>query len=412
MSTNRVDRSAAGPQATDGAAADRNRTGGSSVSAVGDRVPMKDRALNGERVVRIAREVRAVLPGFDEQAFVSSVMADLPGLELKARITRVAKGLNDFLPADGAAALDALVASLPPSPEAAGVTNDFGLHIYSPHSEYVARHHLGREGLARALEALRVFTRYFSAEDAVRSFLNAFPDQTMAAVNAWSRDEDYRVRRLASESTRPHLPWSAAIGLPVDAAIPVLDGLYGDDSRFVTASVANHLRDIARTKPELVLDTLSRWRDQRRASGREFTFIAREALKARLKDGWGPAYTFLGYVPDAPLDLSPVRLERTELQEGDTLAFAAELTAPAATAVHVMYLISNTGPGGRRREKAHQLAKATAGDAPLNLAKQHRLRSTTNFPLLPGSYELTVQVNGRRFPPAPFRIAAEAGPGS
>jgi 3-methyladenine DNA glycosylase AlkC len=42
----------------------------------------------------------------------------------------------------------------------------------------------------------------------VRYFLNDFPEQTMQAVHAWARDGDYRVRRLASESTRPVLPWS------------------------------------------------------------------------------------------------------------------------------------------------------------------------------------------------------------
>ena len=400
MSTRRIDHSTAGAPAT-GPDTEADRPEGSSVAPVSS----KDRALNAERVARIAREVRTVLPDFDEQAFVSSVMADLPTLELKARITRVASGLNDHLPA-GPSGLDALIASLPPSPEAAGVTNDFGLHIYSPHSEYAARHHLDRASLDRALEALRAFTRYFSAEDAVRSFLNAFPDETMAAVRAWARDEDYRVRRLASESTRPHLPWSAAIGLPADTAIPVLDDLYGDGSRFVTASVANHLRDIARTQPDLVLSTLGRWRDQGGATDKEFAFIAREALRTRLKEGWAPAFTFLGYTPDAPLELSPLRLERTELQEGDTLAFAADLAAPAQTAVHVMYLIAGTTPTGRNREKAHQLAKRTTGSAALSLAKRHPLRSTANFPLSPGRYELIVQVNGRRFPSAPFRIVA------
>jgi 3-methyladenine DNA glycosylase AlkC len=188
-----------------------------------------------------------------------------------------------------------LMNSLPPTPQAAGITNDFGLHLYSPHSEYVARYCRTAEDLADSLDALRRFTCFFSAEDAVRYFLNDFPEQTMMAAHAWARDGDYRVRRLASESTRPALPWSPRIGLPADAGLLVLDQLYSDSSRYVTQSVANHLGDIAATDPDLALATLTRWKANARASDKEFNFIAREALKTKLKQGWPAAYEFLGY---------------------------------------------------------------------------------------------------------------------
>ncbi|MGK4585789.1 hypothetical protein [Kitasatospora sp. HPMI-4] len=369
-------------------------------------VPLKERALNAERIARIGREVKAVLPAFDADAFTSDVMTDLPQLELKARIARTTRALHEHLPVTGPAALDALVRSLPPSPQAAGVTGDFGLHIYSPHSDYVARYHRTTDSLDQALDALRSFTRYFSAEDAVRHFLNDFPEQTVAAVGRWARDDDYRVRRLASESTRPVLPWSPRITLPVDAALPVLDQLYGDGSRFVTTSVANHLRDIAASSPDLALATLTRWRAEGRATAKELGFISREALKARLKQGWPPAYAFLGYASDAPVVLSPVSLEPAELADGDTLAFAANLSADTTTPVHVMYVISSTAPTGTRREKVYSLTKATvAPDRPLRLDKAHTLRSTATTKITPGAYTLAVQVNGRRIgPSAEFRV--------
>src|SRR5947207_12837379 len=292
-----------------------------------DKVLAKDRALNAERIARIGREVKTVLPTFDADAFAADVMADLPRLELKARIARTAKGLHDHLPVTGAEALQVLLRSLPPTPQAAGVTNDFGLHLYSPHSDYVARYCRTAEDLGHSLEALRRFTSYFSAEDAMRYFLNDFPDQTMKAVHAWARDSDYRVRRLASESTRPTLPWSPRISVPVDAGLPVLDQLYRDSSRYVTQSVANHLRDIAATDPDLVLATLTRWKADGRVSDKEFDFIARQALKTKLKQGWPPAYEFLGYASDAPIEVSAVHLERTQLRPGETLVFSADLSA-------------------------------------------------------------------------------------
>ncbi|MEV7866632.1 DNA alkylation repair protein [Streptomyces sp. NPDC088124] len=368
-------------------------------------VPMKERALNPDRIARIGREMQAACPRFDAAAFTAQVTADLPRLELKARIARTAEGLHQHLPVTGPAALATLLRSLPATPEAAGAETDFGLYIYAPHSAYVAVHHLHPDHLDQAFAALAALTPYFSAEDAVRTFLNTYPQQTLKAAATWSAASDHRVRRLASEALRPHLPWSPGTGLPVDTALPLLDRLHADSSRFVTTSVANHLRDIARTRPELVLATLTRWRTERRATVKELAFITREALKARLKAGWEPAYTLTGYDPQAAVSVSSLRLPHTEYRLGDGLAFEADLTAPTDTPVHVMYVLTRTNPGTSAGEKVAHLTRATVkADAPLRLAKTHPLRSTGTAALDPGSYHLALQVNGRRHPPALLRI--------
>ncbi|UFQ99807.1 hypothetical protein KBP30_00480 [Streptomyces sp. Go40/10] len=368
-------------------------------------VPMKERALNPDRIARIGREMQAACPGFDAASFTAQVTADLPRLQLKARIARTAQGLHQHLPVTGPAALDTLLRSLPATPEAAGAETDFGLYIYAPHSAYVAAHHLHTNHLDRAFTTLAALTPYFSAEDAVRTFLTTYPRQTLKAAATWAAASDHRVRRLASEALRPHLPWSAGTGLPVDTALPLLDTLYTDSSRFVTTSVANHLRDIARTRPELVLATLTRWRTEGRAEAGELAFIAQEALKARLKQGWAPAYTLTGYDPQAAVSVSPLRLPHTEYQLGDGLTFEADLAAPADTPVHVMYVLTRADPGTTTRERVAHLTRATVkAGTPLRLAKTHPLKSTGTAALTPGSYHLALQVNGRRHTPALLRI--------
>ncbi|MDQ0790212.1 MULTISPECIES: hypothetical protein [unclassified Streptomyces] len=369
------------------------------------KVPLKETALNAERIARIGREVHSACPEFDVDSFVKSVTADLPRLELSGRIARTSEGLHAHLPVTGPDALDILLRSLPPTPEAAGVTNDFGLHIYSPHSDYVSRYLRTAEHLDQALAALARMTGYFSAELPVRHFLADFPDETMKAVGAWTRDEDFRVRRLASEATRPLLPWAPRIQMPVDAALPVLDQLYGDAHLYVRTSVANHLSDIAASQPDLVVTTFQRWKQSGRLADEHFAFIARGALRNRLKEGWPPAYAILGYAHDAPIALTPLVLERTELRDGDTLNFSAALTATATAPVHVMIVIATTGQNGQPREKVSFLRRATAeaGQA-LRLAKAHPLRSTARWKVSPGSYSLALQVNGRRFPSVAFTV--------
>jgi 3-methyladenine DNA glycosylase AlkC len=369
------------------------------------KVPLKETALNAERIVRIGREVQAVCPDFDAAGFVTSVMADLPQLELGARIARTSKGLHAHLPVTGPDAVDILLRSLPPTPEAAGVTNDFGLHLYAPHSDYVSRYLRTAEHLGQALAALARMTRYFSAELPVRHFLADFPDEAMKAIDAWTRDEDFRVRRLASEATRPLLPWAPRIMLPADAGLSVLEHLYDDTHLYVRTSVANHLCDIAATQPDLVLATLQRWRESGRLADEQFAFLARNALRNRLKEGWPPAYAVLGYAHDAPLTLTPLTLDRTELRDGDILNFSTALTTTTTAPVHVMIVITTTGPDGRPREKVSFLRRATSKPGQeLRLAKAHPLRSTGRWKLSPGSYSLALQINGRRFPSVPFTV--------
>ncbi|MER8091473.1 hypothetical protein ACIO6T_44530 [Streptomyces sp. NPDC087532] len=369
------------------------------------KVPLKETALNAERIARIGREVQAVCPEFNASSFVTSVMADLPRLELGARIARTSEGLHAHLPVTGPDALDILLRSLPPTPEAAGVTNGFGLHLYSPHSDYVSRYLRSAEHLDQALAALARMTGYFSAELPVRHFLAEFPDETMKAVDVWTQAEDFRVRRLASEAPRPLLPWAPRIALPVDAGLPVLEQLYDDAHLYVRTSVANHLGDIAASQPDLVLATLQRWKQSGRLTGDRFAFIARGALRKQLKEGWAPAYAALGYAHDAPITLTKLTLERTELREGDTLNISAALTAAATAPVHAMIVIATTGQKGRPREKVSFLRRATAEPGQeLRLTKAHPLRSTTQWKVSPGAYSLALQVNGRRFPSIAFTV--------
>ncbi|MEV8598756.1 hypothetical protein AB0465_02450 [Streptomyces griseoviridis] len=263
-----------------------------------------DGTIDAERIARIVREVHAVCPEFDTDAFVASVPADLPQLELSARIARTSQGLRDRLPVTGPDALDIPLRSLPPTPAATAVTNDFGLHLYSPRSDYVSRYLRTAEHLERSLAAPTRTTGYFSVELPVRHFLADFPDETMKAVDAWSRDEGFRVRRLASEATRlplpwAPLPWAPRIALPADAGLPVLKTLNDDLHRYVRTYVANHMGDVAATQPDLAPATLQRWRASGRVTGEQFAILARDALSNRLKEGWPPAHAaLLGYVQD------------------------------------------------------------------------------------------------------------------
>jgi 3-methyladenine DNA glycosylase AlkC len=265
------------------------------------RTLLKDRLFNHAQVAMLATELNRVHRPFAAAAFVEQVMSRLSELELKQRIAWITDCLQNYLPGDYRRAVHIIVRSLPAPCDPDLLDGDFGDFIYAPYSEYVARHGCTRDDFDFSLAALRAITTRFSAEFAVRTFIDAFPDQTRSTLAEWTADEHYHVRRLCSEGTRPRLPWASRLVTPVEYALPLLDNLYMDPTRFVTRSVANHVNDIAKLDPDLAVDTLHRWRSSGRQSPKEIDYLVRHATRTLIKQGDPRAMELLGPVGPAEL---------------------------------------------------------------------------------------------------------------
>ncbi|MEU2032554.1 hypothetical protein [Nocardia amamiensis] len=368
-------------------------------SGMSQGIPLKESAMNRARVESLAADLSRVEPGFDAKGFVAAVMAQLPNLELKARIACVADALAAHLPADISAATTIILAALPPHDDATFTGSDFGLYTYAPYSDFIARYGCNSDNLESSLNALQELTKHFTAEDALRYFLNAFPDAAMDAVSEWSRDPDYHVRRLASEGTRPILPWSPRITLPIAAAIPVLDNLFADPSRFVTQSVANHVNDITRTDPHLALATLDRWRTSQRQRPAEMNFIIKQSLRTLVKKGHPGAFEFLGLSSAPAVEVSCLRVDSPRVRIGENLVFGCTIRSTGTSSERVIidcvvqYPRARSGHG----EAVFKwlAAELSPGESRL-LTRSQPLRSTASRKLAPGPSRLQIQINGTR----------------
>jgi 3-methyladenine DNA glycosylase AlkC len=144
-------------------------------------VALKDQLFHHGNVARIAAELAAVDPGFDAERFTERVVARFDELELKQRIAWIAVCLADQLPGDYRDAVEVLLVSLPVPCDPTLSDGDFGDFIYAPYSQFVANHGCTPTDLEFSLNALCEITTRFSAEDAIRPFINTFPDQTHSA---------------------------------------------------------------------------------------------------------------------------------------------------------------------------------------------------------------------------------------
>jgi 3-methyladenine DNA glycosylase AlkC len=236
---------------------------------VSKRIPLKDLLFNSAKVEQIAGEIAAAQPRFRAGRFVADVLGRFPELELKARIGWMAECLERHLPGGYRQGIEVILASLPPPNDPTRSDGDFGDFIYAPYADYVARRGCTAADATFSLAALRELTMRFSAEDAIRPFINSFPELTRRTMEQWASDDNYHVRRLCSEGTRPLLPWSRRLETPPDYAIDLISRLHADPTRFVTRSVANHVNDLSKLDADLALALLQDWLDAGHQEARE-----------------------------------------------------------------------------------------------------------------------------------------------
>lgn len=370
------------------------------------RFSLKDHLFNQDRVQYLASLFAASGHTFDIDGFTNAVMKRLSALELKQRIVHIAECLEDYLPQDFSLACQYIMAALPPPLDPTKRDDDFGDFIFAPLGEYVVRNGLAAKQVARSLRTLHAITQRFSMEDAIRYFIDAHPEKTLAALSKWKTDDNYHVRRLVSEGTRPRLPWSARLSIDVTRPIEFLDVLHADPTRYVTRSVANHLNDITKMHPQLVLDTLGRWKEQGRQSPTELQWLIRHALRTLVKQGDSNTLRFLGFSSRPAITVSNFELASASVRAGEALEFSFEITATKTEPLIVDYVIEFLKSNGVLSPKVHKIKQLEiAKGETCKVTKRHPFRANAStFTLYPGIHYLAIQINGQQFQRAAFEL--------
>ena len=173
----------------------------------------------------------------------------------------------------------------------------------------------------------------------------------------WARDPSEFVRRAAVEAVRPRGVWVKHLAWSVDAPAyltPLFEELRGDHSRFVANAVGNALNDIAKKKPELVLEICARWKEEGEA-GPWQEHIVRKALRGMAKVGDPRALQLLGF---GQLDIVARATLRSEQPAKPNTALVFELeieNRDAATKADLVYEIQTPGKvAGRPRKQRYR----------------------------------------------------------
>ncbi|MDW3222260.1 MAG: DNA alkylation repair protein [Paracoccaceae bacterium] len=357
-------------------------------------VLLKDQLFNQTTVAQLAQEYASAVPGFDAARFQREALAGFAERELMARMEWLADCIATQLPGDFPSMAEALEAAMPAPLDPALRDDDFGQFIHAVPGILAVRRGLEMHR-ARSMDLLYRATQRFSMEFYIRPFINRWPEETLITLATWAEDENYHVRRLVSEGTRPKLPWAKAVTLSANQTVPLLDKLHADPTRYVTRSIANHLNDLSKTDPELVLERLSQWKKRGHQTSGELAWMTRHALRTLIKQGHTGAMTALGYDAKAPVSVQ-LDIETPSVRMGDALVFSCEIDAPSDLPVLVDYRITFARPEGKQGQKVFKLKQGSVSPGKsMVLRKTHKLKGdATTFRLYPGTHQIIVQVNG------------------
>jgi 3-methyladenine DNA glycosylase AlkC len=359
----------------------------------------------------MAAQMASAWPGFDRRRFCRLALVDIDKLEFNQRVGQFSAALAQVLPVDYHEAIKIIIDSLPPPlPDCEAVTDGW---LQWPVGQFIADH--GIDHFEPSMTAMQELTRRFSAEFAVRPFMERYPDETLERLQSLTGHECPHVRRWCSEGTRTRLPWGRRLtGLIKDPAPvwPILEALKDDPELYVRRSVANNLNDLSKDHPESVLDLVRRWSD---GASDERQWVVKHALRGLVKQGNADALAIVGYA-------KPVKLEATlkvtpkKIVLGESVQLQVELynDSRKAQSLLVDYVVhyvrksgvrksgvqkdgANSGKGKVTGEKVFKWKTLTLKPQQrIELTKKHPMRATTIRALYAGTHQVELQINGYR----------------
>lgn len=351
--------------------------------------------FNPTVVMNFAAAIKSNWSAFDEAGFKNEIIPKFPELSYGGRSNLITEKLREFLPDDYPTAIDILLRSLMPELEIEEISG-FERFIVMPQCAFVSRY--GRDYYEISIKALYEMTKRFTAEGDLRTFIELEPERTIAMLHEWSQDANCHVRRLVSEGTRPRLPLGRRLKMFIDDPKPLmslLDKLIPEPTLLVRRSIANNLNDVAKDNPDIVVETLERWRHKHPSE--EMEWLIKHASRTLIKMGHPGALKLLGFSDGAAVRMENFQVVQSKIKVGDYLEFTFDLISEGAQAQNlaidfVVYFLKSNG---KHAPKVFKLTTKTIQPGErIQLKKRHSFKKIGIRPYYAGEHRVAIQVNG------------------
>lgn len=356
--------------------------------------PLKE-MFNAAYFQDLAAVIHKCYKRFPVENFLNEISVNLESLSLNQRLRRTSEVLKQFLPSDFRKAVKILIDAAP--------------HLKRGYTALVMPDYVGLYGkndFEVSMEALKYFTRFGSSEFAVREFLKTDLTKTLKVMETWANDDDYHVRRLASEGSRPRLPWSFKLQEIVEnprLTFRILDTLKADPELYVRKSVANHLNDISKDHPGYVVELLDGWKN-----GDAYTsWIIKHASRTLIKKGHQASLNLFGFEKDVRVEFRDFRLTPKTVKFGESIEISFKILSRKNSVQKLVidYAIHYVRPSGIGSRKVFKLKELRLEPGQLvQISKKQLFKDFTTRKHHSGIHRVEILINGQRAGENSFRL--------
>ena len=361
--------------------------------------------ISPELVKRMAQHFAYHHKGFDQKNF-TQLSKKLKDLEMKDRVRLIAHELHRCLDLDFSEAARVIQKVIQdPKPKLAELK---GFDLW-PVTEFV--HTYGINHLSDSMKTLYLLTQKFTSEFSVRPFIRTEPEKTLQLLLKWTKDSNVHVRRLTSEGSRPRLPWGEKLHLLIEdpsLTLPILENLKYDSELYVRKSVANHLNDITKDHPDLVISVLKKWLKEAPEKHQEnIRWISKQALRTLVKKGNAEALKLLGYKKIESIVIQKFLIKKNKIQMGEYLEFEFELVSKSKKTEKLMvdYIIHHKKANGLTSPKVFKLKSVLLkSQQKIEIRKRHAVKPITTRVYYSGIHQIEIMVNGSKLQQAEWTL--------
>ncbi|MFI5203349.1 MAG: DNA alkylation repair protein [Flavobacteriales bacterium] len=356
---------------------------------------LKDLFFNPKFYKTLSAEIKKVHSSFPENTFYKDSVDGIKNLSLNQRMRQTSVTLKKYLPTDYKKSLAIMFRVIPE-------INGSYANLVFP--DFVSQY--GHNHFEASMEALHFFTQYGSSEFAIREFLKRDFQKTLAVMKNWAGDKNHHVRRLASEGSRPRLPWSFKLDEVVKNpkhTLPILEKLKTDEELYVRKSVANHLNDFSKDHPALLIDTLKNWN----LDNQHTAWIVKHACRTLIKKGDSKALSIFAFEKNTKVSIQKFKLESANIKIGKTLEFSFQVVSEKnkSQKLAIDFTIYYRKKLGELSPKVFKLKELTLGPGEtISIRKTHRLQDFTTRKHYPGTHKLVITINGKSLAEKKFEL--------
>lgn len=369
--------------------------------------------INADVIRTVGRILGTHVANFPVAEFENRILPVLPSLELKQRIVALTNAADELLTDDFPAFCSIMLVTLHPSEDTARDNIELsddglcGFPIWA-FTELVTKRAIRSGKIAEGMAILKEQTKRSTAEFAVRPIIDQYPDIAFPILMDWTRDPNRHVRRLASEGSRPRLPWGMQLKALVqnpDPLLPILEALKDDTEDYVRRSVANNLNDIAKDHPSLVADVSKQWL---KGASKSRERLVKHACRTLFKNRNPSVLKAFGYhaMPNLVAQLNVI----TEtVSYGQSLEFECVFeNLNNGSNLMIDYAIHFVKANGARSPKVFKWKdmKANALEH-LSVQRSHAVKPITTRVYYPGLHLIEIIVNGRSVAQAEFTLVMD-----